>query len=187
MKYGKYVKVFFAVGIAFWLAMAVLLFILLGSLRTALGAALVPGAIFGAIGAGLFYWADRKRIEEGHEIDDFEFKAVSAKCQINVRKPVAEAMVLCKSSLRLLPKVAIEEESADRLKAKIGMSWRSIGEILEIAAFRDGDDATRIGIRSRPVVAWTPIDFGKNAENVDRKSTRLNSSHIQKSRMPSSA
>ena len=32
-----------------------------------------------------------------------------------------------------------------------------------------------------------PVVFAKYANTVDRKSTRLNSSHIQKSRMPSSA
>ena len=31
------------------------------------------------------------------------------------------------------------------------------------------------------------VDRGKNTALIDRKSTRLNSSHIQKSRMPSSA
>ena len=33
----------------------------------------------------------------------------------------------------------------------------------------------------------TPLKASKNYMDVDRKSTRLNSSHIQKSRMPSSA
>ena len=33
----------------------------------------------------------------------------------------------------------------------------------------------------------TEPDFGSNPSGIDRKSTRLNSSHIQKSRMPSSA
>ena len=36
-------------------------------------------------------------------------------------------------------------------------------------------------------VKFGPIDFKAYAEALDRKSTRLNSSHYQQSRMPSSA
>ena len=51
---------------------------------------------------------------------------------------------------------------------------------------------TRAGIKVTALEAgsWMPLsDFRADEihNNVDRKSTRLNSSHIQKSRMPSSA
>ena len=53
-----------------------------------------------------------------------------------------------------------------------------------IALFRDAaEEATRIGGEVLPADSL-PIGKGRLA---DRKSTRLNSSHIQKSRMPSSA
>ena len=84
----------------------------------------------------------------------------------------------------------------------------------KISSFLDGDDAADVYM-SGPVLLWEHVgagfvepldDFLKNAKDNyhpddflgsllranrwtgrDRKSTRLNSSHIQKSRMPSSA
>ena len=51
-------------------------------------------------------------------------------------------------------------------------------------ALREG----RVVARANPLeVRWTKGDHFTLGEPRDRKSTRLNSSHIQKSRMPSSA
>ena len=44
----------------------------------------------------------------------------------------------------------------------------------------------KMGVAKRPVSA-APAAVKKKDVDTDRKSTRLNSSHIQKSRMPSSA
>ena len=49
----------------------------------------------------------------------------------------------------------------------------------------DGKTALVVGVANRRSIAWAIA--AKLAAEGDRKSTRLNSSHIQKSRMPSSA
>ena len=49
-----------------------------------------------------------------------------------------------------------------------------------------GDLIAELGLRERLFVATKVWTSGRE-EGIDRKSTRLNSSHIQKSRMPSSA
>ena len=61
------------------------------------------------------------------------------------------------------------------------------------------DDKDETIVIANPIVAvpagngqmgfapWSPLLKGKNEELEDRKSTRLNSSHSQQSRMPSSA
>ena len=51
---------------------------------------------------------------------------------------------------------------------------------------RDGRFIERIGFYN-PKAADNEPQFRLALDRVDRKSTRLNSSHIQKSRMPSSA
>ena len=51
-----------------------------------------------------------------------------------------------------------------------------------LAELRDEADTRKLANRS-PAIRWTAYVLG----SLDRKSTRLNSSHIQKSRMPSSA
>ena len=66
-----------------------------------------------------------------------------------------------------------------------GTSWEEM-----IAAFRHGV-AVKLGEGYEPVLDGMLEDrkraLGGHASMLDRKSTRLNSSHIQKSRMPSSA
>ena len=62
------------------------------------------------------------------------------------------------------------------------LAWGSLLGLAPFAAFADTYPSRPIGL----VVGAPPggsVDFGAR----DRKSTRLNSSHIQKSRMPSSA
>ena len=54
-----------------------------------------------------------------------------------------------------------------------------------IAAAPSGEEAIELYRRHRPDV--TLMDLQLPVMSGDRKSTRLNSSHIQKSRMPSSA
>ena len=53
------------------------------------------------------------------------------------------------------------------------------------------DDPADVDANSAPLSSWdkfqTPTPDEADAKPEDRKSTRLNSSHIQKSRMPSSA
>ena len=48
---------------------------------------------------------------------------------------------------------------------------------------REGQGSTATG----PRLNQNPITYTRFVNYIDRKSTRLNSSHIQKSRMPSSA
>ena len=57
-----------------------------------------------------------------------------------------------------------------------------------IAELKDNGelDPTQISLAKRHNVR-AAIDIAREARTIDRKSTRLNSSHIQKSRMPSSA
>ena len=53
----------------------------------------------------------------------------------------------------------------------------------------DGESSTaciRLALQGMPVLRDVPV-FAGNGVNADRKSTRLNSSHTDSSRMPSSA
>jgi len=65
MKYAKYAKVFAIVWLAFTLVGFLFFLLLFGSAKTAWGAAATVGVVFGAIGAGIIFWADQKRREAG--------------------------------------------------------------------------------------------------------------------------
>ena len=63
-----------------------------------------------------------------------------------------------------------------KLEAVIGKLGRFLDPIIVVRAQHEG-----------PAKYWTPNGHHRLSAMRDRKSTRLNSSHIQKSRMPSSA
>ena len=66
-----------------------------------------------------------------------------------------------------------------RLGLNIGYSASAIGDVMPLI-----EHADRVGIDS----VWAAEAYGSDAVTVlDRKSTRLNSSHVVTSRMPSSA
>jgi hypothetical protein len=166
MKYAKYAKVFAIVWLAFTLVGFLFFLLLFGSAKTAWGAAATVGVVFGAIGAGIIFWADEKRREAGEEVDEWQVKR--AEETVEVRKSLPEAIVLCKSALKIFPGARIVRESTEYVVARVGPSGKSLGEILEFAAVADSDKKTRIGVGSKPAFAWLPLDFGKNADNVKR-------------------
>ena len=49
------------------------------------------------------------------------------------------------------------------------------------------EDFTWFSIHNEDIVNWMQANLPRGADHQDRKSTRLNSSHSQQSRMPSSA
>lgn len=171
MKYAKYAKVFVIVGVAFTLVTFLFFLVLFGSARTAWGAAMVVGAVFGAIGAGIIFWADEKRREAGEEVDDWAVKR--AENTVEVPKSLPEAIVLCKSALKIFPGARVVREGTEYVVARVGPSGKSLGEVLEFAAVADSDKLTRIGVGSKPAISWLPLDFGKNAENVKRLSREI--------------
>ena len=80
-------------------------------------------------------------------------------------------------------RIAVVEDDA-AIRANYAEAIKRHG--YEVATYGDRREATE-ALRNRlPDLAIIDIGLGDEAEG-DRKSTRLNSSHIQKSRMPSSA
>ena len=166
MSYAKYAKVFVIVTAACWVVLFLFFALLLGSLRNAVGASFAVAAVFGAILAGLVWFLDRKRMDEGLEVDNFEVK--TAEGTLELSRSVPETLALCKLSLDLFPGAKVERQGENFLVARVGPSTKSLGETLEFAAEPNGNKGTLLGIHSKPRFAWTMVDFGKNAENVKR-------------------
>ena len=82
------------------------------------------------------------------------------------------------------------EDAADRILAEVGIDFRD--DLVAIDLWRKAGaelDGLRVRFPKgmlREILRTAPTQFTQHARK-DRKSTRLNSSHIQKSRMPSSA
>ena len=78
----------------------------------------------------------------------------------------------------------------NRREALQGISGLALGSTLGLVGCSktEPEAGTGAGATKAPAVSRVNVLFhGQFAFMVDRKSTRLNSSHIQKSRMPSSA
>ena len=79
--------------------------------------------------------------------------------------------------------------------------WEVFGKCLRVYCFEpDEEECRRLNATAAKTVRYIPFALGRSegesilyeaklnaSSGLDRKSTRLNSSHIQKSRMPSSA
>ena len=83
---------------------------------------------------------------------------------------------------------ALDWYRRQRLDERLVQPWQSVPEPIRMSACYN--PAAEARIRFSPQSFATADELGRFVESSflqDRKSTRLNSSHIQKSRMPSSA
>ena len=126
--------------------------------------------------------ADALMLSGETSIGKFPIEAVETMARI-IEKTESEALHTI-SNLLHNPRTkggAITKAAAD-VGATIGAKY--------LATFtKSGDTARRLSrLRSPiPIVALTPDESTLNQLSLDRKSTRLNSSHVSESRMPSSA
>ncbi len=90
--------------------------------------------------------------------------------EVTLRLSSDAAIPHLEAALRSLPLKSIGAERRDRIRvtAVTHRTWKSWGETLvaEVAELSGGSSHVRI--ESRPLVATTLLDYGKNRENVER-------------------
>jgi len=89
--------------------------------------------------------------------------------KVELRLPYDKVFNLCVESLRLINKCMIQKEDRfqGRIDAKVGMTWKSVGEIITFEIWRVDNNRTQVEISSRPALGTTFFDFGKNSGNVE--------------------
>jgi hypothetical protein len=135
----------------------------------------VAGLFFGILmSAVLGRWqsraADRRRRLTDPAAPDAVDVGVHRRSTVRVEVPAAEILRRSSDAAGVLRRgrvTAVEE--ADRIvKLRVGMSWRSWGERVVLRLHPQTPSVTDVTVTSRPVFPWTLVDYGRNADNVER-------------------
>jgi hypothetical protein len=88
---------------------------------------------------------------------------------VTLQQPVAEAYQRCLNATEALPgsKVKLADEAANRIELKTKMSMKSWGEMVALELSAEGKATTHVHVTSKPSVAITMADYGKNQANVN--------------------
>lgn len=76
-------------------------------------------------------------------------------------------------------KIRTQDRATGLIEARTGMTWKSFGEDILITLREISENQTQVRVASRPTLLITWVDYGKNAENIERFIIFL-SSHTNK-------
>ena len=70
-------------------------------------------------------------------------------------------------------KIKSEDRDQGLIKAEVGMSWKSFGEVVYIKISEQNSGHVSVQVSSSPKVKTTLVDFGKGSANVERITSLL--------------
>lgn len=84
--------------------------------------------------------------------------------------PYNKALDLCVDSLHKISRSKIQEKniSLGKVVAKTGLSWKTWGDRIVFDVKAINDDRVEVTVSSKPILFTTLVDYGKNAENINR-------------------
>ena len=97
---------------------------------------------------------------------------------IELQMSFNDAFNLCVRSTSSIERSKIKEkiQNQGRIVAKVGISIKSFGEVIEFKLKEISCDKIGIELSSRPAVRTTLVDYGKNRENIEKIVTFLKDS-----------
>jgi hypothetical protein len=138
------------------------------------GTGALAGLFFGILMSavlGTWQWraAARRRVTDPAAPDGVDV-GVHRRSTIRVEVPAAEILRRSSDAAGVLRRGRVTAvEDADRIVTlRVGMSWRSWGERVELRLHPQSPSVTDVIVTSRPVFPWTLVDYGVNAGNVER-------------------
>lgn len=163
---NKYLVIFLRSGGFFGLAMGLFYTLQYQNVSAGVRCGLVTGILFGVSMAALSYLSDQKLKKKGIDTSSAH---VRRSHKISVTRTARDLIPTCKKAILLIKNSSLKKEDTETgtLIAKMGMSWNSFGETLEISLKPLADGRTLIRIASSPSLPTTIVDFGKNLENVE--------------------
>jgi hypothetical protein len=134
----------------------------------------VAGLFFGIVMSvvlGRWQWraAARRRLADPAAPDAVDV-GVHRRSTVRVEVPAAEILRRSTEAAGVLRRARVTAlEEADRIVTlRVGMSWRSWGERVVLRLHPQSPSVTDVIVTSRPVFPWTLVDYGVNADNVER-------------------
>ena len=90
--------------------------------------------------------------------------------ELEILLPYDGAFELCVQSVSSIKKCRILEEDQVRgtILAKIGLTWKTGGQLVSFGLRKIDDDKTHVEVSSKPTMRTGLVDFGENLNNVER-------------------
>ncbi len=132
----------------------------------------ISGVFFGLVMTTFVYIA--VRVYAGNRSDAFNLCKNKV---ITINKKPEMVIPECRNAILSVKRARIVEESdgGRLILAKVGLSWKSAGEIMKISVNETSSCTTTVEISSIPALKTTIIDYGKNDENIGAASDYLRS------------
>jgi hypothetical protein len=164
-KMKRYLKLFLATGIPVGALIGGFYSLLYG----------FPKGLITGLFAGIFFGSSMSLIHRWSVKQMFSGKSKEAMNVCHVRNidlqvSYDKAFDLCIGALNLIKRCKIrnEDRSQGKIDAKVGMTWKTWGDVISFDVRKIDNDRTQIEVSSRPAVRTTLIDCGKNLENVKK-------------------
>lgn len=68
---------------------------------------------------------------------------------------------------RLKAKIKKSNKESGVILAKMSMTWKSFGEILEVKLVKEGDQLIKVTLTTSPIQKAALVDYGKGLQNVN--------------------
>ena len=160
-----YTKLFLGTGIPYGFIMGCF-FGLRSGLIAGILLGMLSGLFFGffmALVLGLFHKMQTKGISSGKG----DHVGPNQSRTISLEIPIETAFGKCLQSLNTIKaKVTHKDESQGLIQATTGMSWKSIGEKINIQLSRNGNNKAEVTVSSSSKWVTTLVDYGKGYQNV---------------------
>lgn len=162
---NKQGKVFVTTSVAFGVFLAIVFASHSKPLIGSVVAGGIGGLLFGSFTA-IFVWVasrSTKRRYGPHAEDVHQSRTML------IDRPVSEVAKACRDAALTIRKAQLltKSQSETEIAVKVGMSWKSFGERINISIKSNAKGQSLVTIASTPSYSRTTLDYGKNFEDVE--------------------
>jgi len=162
-----HLKLFLAMGIPFGIVMGIFF-----SFKHGISSGMVDGVSSGLFVGGfmslMLGFMHRRSVKRISSETSEEALGVHHVRKVKLQLTYDKVFDLCMASLSLIKKCKIQNEdrSQGKIVAKVGMTWKTWGDVISFEVREIDNDGVQVEVSSRPSVRTTLVDYGKNLENV---------------------
>lgn len=90
--------------------------------------------------------------------------------EVDLDLTMEDAFQYCKVATSTIKgtKITFEDINRDVIRAKTPLNISTWGDVIEFELHKVTEETTTVRLKSKPVLATTMIDYGKNLENINR-------------------
>ena len=96
--------------------------------------------------------------------------SVVQESEVDLNLTMEDAFEYCKVATSTIKgtKVTFEDFNRGVIRAKTPLNISTWGDVIEFELYKVSEETTMVRVKSKPVLATTIIDYGKNLENINK-------------------